>query len=150
MRPQQLVDIVEPAPVPWTPQTVGWLALLAVLLMGVGLLVRAWLLRRAANRYRRDALAELEALQPPTVGAVNAILKRAAMQAYSRPRVAATAGQAWSEFLRASGPAGRLGEEDAALLADGSYSRRGRDGSTLLPFARAWIRHHRAQPPSEG
>jgi hypothetical protein len=62
----QLLDLmhglVMPEPVPWLPQTPGWWIvlgwLLAVLLLAVWQLVR----RRRRNRYRRDALAELDAI----------------------------------------------------------------------------------------
>ena len=143
MNLDELIDIVEPPPVPWTPQTVGWAILGTVLVLAAALALRGWLRRRAANRYRREATAELDALERPTVAAVNAILKRAAMVAYSRDQVAALAGAQWVSFLTSAG--GRpLDAAQAALLADGGYSLRNSEGEELRVFARDWVRGHRA------
>lgn len=142
MSAQQLIDIAEPPPVPWTPQTVGWGVLAAVLLVVAAVIARALLRRHAANRYRREALAELDALAPPTVSGVNEILKRTAMVAYSRDAVAPLAGGPWVEFLRGRAARASLTEMQAELLADGGYSLRNREGGELVLFARQWIRNH--------
>ena len=57
----QIADIVEPATIPWTPQTVGWVILLVLVIGALGLIVWSWLRRREANRYRREALAAIDA-----------------------------------------------------------------------------------------
>jgi len=138
-----LLDIVEPGAIPWTPQTWGWWALLAIALLSLALGVRAYRRHQAANRYRREALVELDALQRPTVSAVNALLKRTAMTADRRDHVASLSGSAWVEFLQSSGPTPGLGEDEQALLGDGGYSSRNVDGGALVPLARAWIGGHR-------
>ena len=142
MNLEDLVDIIEPTPVEWTPQTVGWVVLALAVALTSTLALRGWLRRRAANRYRREAEAELVALDGPTVASINAILKRTAMVAYSRDRIAALAGPAWVHFLRqAAGQA--LDPAPARLLADGGYSRRNVEGEELRAFACGWVRSHR-------
>ena len=54
--------LVMPEPVPWLPQTPGWWIVLGWLLAVSLLAVRQVLIRRRRNRYRRDALAEIEAI----------------------------------------------------------------------------------------
>jgi hypothetical protein len=148
MNIDDLIDIVEPASVPWTPQTIGWWVGLACL---VGLLLlMAWRYRRhrAANEYRREAIAALDALGRPTVSAVNSVLKRTALTAGGRNEIAALSGAAWVEFLRATAPI-ILGDAEGALLSDGGYSTRNVDGGRVLTYARDWIRAHRVDPEPE-
>jgi len=149
MNIDDLLDIVEPAPVPWTPQTIGWWALLLVLVVVAAVAARAYRRHKTANRYRREAIAVLDSLERPTVSAVNAVLKRAAMTADTRAHVATLSGPAWISFLRATGPATALGNREQELLSDGSYSCRNADGATVLPFARTWILGHRIHEQKE-
>ena len=142
MNLEQLADIVEPAPIPWTPQTIGWWALLGLVVLTVAFV--AWRVHRhrAANAYRREALRELDALAVPNAGQVNAILKRAAMVAYSRDDVAAMAGDDWSRFLGETSGAPTPPDDVAAAFADGAYSRQV-PPAELIPYARKWLHSHR-------
>src|SRR5260221_8720813 len=93
---RSLKDIATPPPVSWFPQTWGWMAL-AVLLAAVVLALLVRQVRRyRANRYRREALLELKALEheirdPTTrreaVQALAALLKRTALGAWPRADV---------------------------------------------------------------
>jgi len=145
MNIDDLADIVEPAAVPWTPQTIGWWILLVVLVVVVAMTANSYRRRQSANRYRREAIAALDSLERPTVGAVNAVLKRTAMTADTRAHVATLSGPAWVTFLLDTGPTNALGDEERELLSDGSYSCRNADGAAVLPFARSWILGHRVQ-----
>ena len=49
MNLDELIDIVEPPPVPWTPQTVGWAILGTVLVLAAALALRGWLRRRGGR-----------------------------------------------------------------------------------------------------
>ncbi|NKB87028.1 MAG: DUF4381 family protein [Acidobacteria bacterium] len=143
MNLDQLADIVEPAQIPWTPQTIGWWLLLAAVVITIA--AAAWRAHRhrVANAYRREALRELDELARPTTGQVNAILKRAAMVAYSRDEVATLTGANWATFLGKARGAPEPSEQVAAVLADG-YGRDTRDGHQVLPYARQWLAtHHR-------
>ncbi|RDJ19681.1 DUF4381 domain-containing protein [Bosea caraganae] len=103
-----LADIVLPPAVPFWPPAAGvWIvgAVAGAMLAVAG--------RRALRRYRADAYLRLAAkeiddgLSPNGDGtdvAISAILKRAAMVAYGRERVASLTGAAWTEFLAASAP----------------------------------------------
>jgi hypothetical protein len=104
---------------------------------------------RATNQYRREALAALDALGRPTVSAVNSILKRTALTAGGRDEIASLSGAAWIDFLRATGPAARLGKAEGALLEDGGYSARNVEGTAVIEYARNWIRTHRVEHQTE-
>lgn len=152
-----LADIVVPAPVSWTPQTVGW-AVLAVLL-ALGFIVALWKWRRhaLANRYRSEALAELSALAPhlQDAGARGAalvgiaeLLKRTAMAAYSRDEVAHLSGTPWVDVLRSRGPG--MSAEVVSLLDDLEYldtrtlaEMTDGEARAIVDAARQWIRGHR-------
>lgn len=104
-----LVDVDLPPAISWMPQTPAW-AVLGVVLLWVALWA-AWraLRRYRANRYRREALAELSLLaqrmgaddvqRAQALAAVAALLKRTALAAWPRETVAASSGEVWGRFL---------------------------------------------------
>ena len=150
----QLLDLmhalVMPEPVAWLPETPGWWIvfgwLFAVLILAAWQLAR----RRRLNRYRRDALAELRAIEARTevdatefAQRVAALLKRTALVAYPRKQVAALCGSEWARFLRESANDDRQIADAAEMLAAAAY-RPDADGRALCKPARRWIRFHRA------
>jgi len=155
----RLHDIVLPEPVPWIPQTPGWivLAVLAVLLVCgvVGLAVQ----RHRARRYRREALASLVVLERQLSGSearaaalagLPVLVKRTALAFSNRETVAALSGEAWLAYLD-----GTLGGDDFSrgpgrtlpLIAYGTpevVAALGQEEvSNLTTLIRRWIRHHR-------
>lgn len=168
----RLHDIVAPAPVSWTPQTVGWAVLAAALVVLLGLWAwRAWK-RAQANRYRKVALAEIDRIEralendPSSVGAalgaVNEILKRTALTAWPRAEVASLAGDDWLEFLDTTAEGREFRDGPGRVLADRVYAADDRpageeERQTFVAAVRHWIRHHRRAddtgspgPPSRG
>lgn len=101
---EKLDDIVLPQPVSWMPQTWGWLVLLLLLVA----LLTFMLWRRhqhyVANRYRREALAELDRLEAtssaPDARAIAVLIKRVALHAWPRATTASLSGAAWLDFLK--------------------------------------------------
>ena len=140
-----LHDFYQPPPPAWTPQTVGWYVVFAI--AGLFLLwlvihnVRRW----RANRYRREALHELAMAQPQEF---SALLKRTALAAWPREKVASLSGESWLAFLNqtASGelfrdsPSNRV--EEVALRA---MPLSGNDEQALRAAIANWIRRHRVQ-----
>lgn len=146
----QVHELVVPEPVPWFPHTSGWWVLLgwvlAVTLFAIVAIVR----RRRRNRYRREALASLDAIaeQSQMSAAESArrvadIIKRTALVAYPRARVASLHGVEWARFLSESSGNDRQVTEAAESLASAAY-RPGADGRRMLQPARRWVRVHRA------
>jgi len=143
-------DLVRPEAIAWTPQTVGWavagLWLLVVILMLAWHRIQVW--RR--NRYRREALAELQAIQaqpdldPQSMASqIATLLKRTALAAYSREQVANLYGAEWARFLRESSSSDRLVSNNAEALGNAAYQKDA-NGADLLAPARRWIKVHRA------
>ena len=150
----QLLDLmhglVMPEPVPWLPQTPGWSIVLGWLV--AVLLLAAWQIvkRRRRNRYRRDALAELEAIAArrdiePAESAqrIATVLKRTALVAFPRADVAALYGKDWAKFLSETADNDAQIADAADMLATAAY-RPDADPDALTRPARRWIRLHRA------
>lgn len=101
-----LIDIVEPAAVPFWPLAPGWYGLFGLVV--VTAVVAAFLARRRhhARAYRRAALAaldriggELDARDEQALRALPSIVKRTALAAFPRSEVASLSGTSWLEFL---------------------------------------------------
>ena len=141
----KLHDFYQPPPPSWTPQTIGWYVVFAF--MGLLILwmmihrIRNWL----RNRYRRNALRELAFLQPDQF---STLLKRTALAAWPREKVASLSGDAWLQFLNESGksdlflrkPGSRI--EEIALRSETLSSE---DEQALRKPTAKWIRSHRVQ-----
>lgn len=92
----RLHDFYRPPPPSWTPQTVGW-----YFVFGLLVLLAVWIAWRIfarwrRNRYRREALQELEHAD---ISAIPVLLKRTALAAWPRERVASLSGEPWLQFL---------------------------------------------------
>ncbi|KQV38612.1 DUF4381 domain-containing protein [Rhizobium sp. Root1204] len=155
---KQLKDISVPEPVSWMPQTWGWGVVAFLLLCLIVFLSLQALRRYRANAYRRQALAELRAIElrirePQTrhdaVDELAELLKRVALAAWRREDVAALSGAAWVDFLEKHSEAGTA--QSLRTLLD-AYEYRHDPGSGGMPdtvfddyisSARSWIgRHH--------
>lgn len=141
---EKLNDIVLPQPVSWLPQTWGWLAL--ALLLAALLAFALWRRHQhhVANRYRREALAELDRLEAtsgtPDARVVAEILKRVALHAWPRAATASLSGAAWLDFLKQRGFSG----DSAALFLDdleyhGDADLADGDARQFAGDARRWI-----------
>ncbi len=139
-----------PDPVSWMPQTLGWLIAFAWLVAVVSIV--AWHRYRIwqRNRYRREALTQLKAIETQyadnpsvTAGQIAILIKRTALAAYPRHRVAQLYGALWAQFLRDAAGKDAVIEQTAGHLATAAY-RTDVDGSALIKPARRWIAAHRA------
>jgi hypothetical protein len=135
-----LRDIVTPPPVPWWPPAPGWWLLL--ILLGLAVVVaalRGWR-RWRANAYRRAALRALR--DADSVASVAEILKRAALMATLRTRVAPLHGSAWVQWLASTG--GRtVPPAVSQILSSGMYNEAGlANVKELTDFVAQWIRSH--------
>jgi hypothetical protein len=149
----RLHDIVLPPATPWWPPAPGWLWVLgAVAVLALIALLRL-IIHRQQNRYRREALAELKEFEGAQsadltvqLAGMAALLKRTAMTAYSRDRVAALGGNDWFAFLDATGGT-RFSAGLGAALNEANYVTRaaGWDEAQTRQLAaeiHRWIRHH--------
>lgn len=144
-RLEDLHDIVVPAGVAAWPPAPGWFALAVVALVAGAWLITAARRRRSALRYRQAALVEFRALPAGAEGARLAavLLKRTAIHAYGRARVATLSGDAWLAFLDDHGGGGRFREAAGRTLLRVTYgdldALAPTDTTTLLGAVEAWI-----------
>lgn len=144
------VEVVSPAGVSWWPQTAGWIWLGAGLLIYLGIRLWRFLRHWYRNRYRREAIARLQAL--PTTAApanlvseINRLLKLAALAAFPREQVARLSGNDWVQFLNGQCPAATLSPQQCQLLAEGPYTGaelEPADARQLLTACVDWLRNH--------
>ena len=143
-------ELVLPEPVSWMPQTVGWPVIVVWLIAVV--LSAGWygFKRWQKNRYRREALAELESLKAQAktdpsaaAGEIAALVKRTALAAFPRQTVANLHSADWARFLCESAGNDAQVEHAAAQIAVAAY-RTDVDGNALIAPARRWIEVHRA------
>ncbi len=141
-----LLDMLEPAPVPppvaMVPQTWGWAVLgLVLLALSLAIILRA-LKRHRANAYRRAALAELSEAGDDAA-TIAAILRRTALVAFPRTKVAGLYGQDWINFLTEHVVKNDLSEKSLGALLTAPYAGSLTDPD-LTRFARHWIQSHKA------
>ena len=147
---QDFQEIVAPAPIDWLPQTPGWWFVGAVLVLAI---VR-WSWRRLRhwyhNRYRGEAIVRLKHIAGIVDDSftleLNKLLKITALTAYSRPDVANLTGATWVNFLNSHCDRAVFVDEQADVLANGSYLPRILEQTTreeLLQSSRHWVLNHR-------
>lgn len=150
---QNLNDIVAPAAVPWWPLAPGWYVLAVIVAIALaGLAVMGWR-RWQRDRYRRQALAELEEIREDAAGSLHllpSLLKRTALSAWPRETVASLSGQPWHAFLDHSAGSDQFCHEAGELLDQLAYGKSLSEAehSRLLAAAEKWLRLHR--PPGQG
>lgn len=141
---QKMHAVVEPQVIPFTPQTPGWWVVAGLVLALV--LISSWrtVQSRRRNRYRREALVVLQAIEanPDATGAqIALLLKRTALAAYPRKQVASLHGAEWASFLCLSSNRDPEIEAVADQLAGAAY-REGIVAASLIAPARRWIEGH--------
>lgn len=158
---RQMADIALPPPVSMMPATWGWAALMAAVALVLAAVLWHWLRRRARNRYRREALAELshleKAIDTPAgrrhaLQSLPMLLKRTALAAWQRETVASLSGEGWSDFLRAYAGTARIDDEAYRFFAESEYrpsdlaSADEAKARQRLAAARQWIEAHDVRP----
>ena len=160
---QGLQELPLPAPVSYAPQSIGWLLVAVLLLAAIMLIVWAAWRRYRRERYRRNALRELAAIESglasgpsdplqraAMLAAIACLLKRTSLEIAPRDEVAALTGDAWLAFLRRTH--GRFDTQTGPLLTLTSYAPPQQvaqvspdAAAALIRHARDWIEHHHVE-----
>lgn len=156
-----LLEIPLPPPVPYTPQTLGWV-FLGLFLVAVSCYA-AWRWRRwrAANRYRRAASAQLRALEAlladpvrrsDALVAIPPLVKQTALSFLPRQEIAGLSNNEWLVFLDRTYPPGGFAQGSGRLLPRLAYGAPAdlalisiSEVTDLLSLVRRWITHHHAR-----
>ena len=150
-----LQELPLPSPVPYTPQTVGWWIVGALLLLVIAGAGWRWHKRRLANRYRVEALLELDEIeravkqQAYAARRLPALIKRVAMISAPRADAAALSGDSWLQWLDRSLPHAGFLDAPGRLLPQLAYDGQTADPQALqalLKLTRRWIREHHVHP----
>lgn len=154
-----LADLALPPPASfWPPAAGAWIVAAAA---SVALVLFGWraLQRYRADAYLRAAAAELDALAAGRTGdrsdiaeAASAILKRAAIVAYGRERVASLTGAAWTGLIAETAPPGVETAPIAAGLAASLDARQTTEAAASEPLigaSKAWLRAQRGRSAAE-
>ena len=152
-----LRDIALPEKISFWPPAVGFWILLGLVVIVLTHIALKKYKKWRVNAYRRAGLLLLKELgdnfsddnQEATVENISLILKRVALAAYSREKVASLTGDAWLGFLNESYGGKEFLEHPAVLLKDASYRQSkesiiGKDDfKKLLFLAQTWITQHK-------
>ena len=104
---QELGPILEPDPIQFSFDTPGWYILGFLIFLAIILLSIRWIKQYKNNTYRREAIKELNQINPsgsanelgPQLSQLLVILKMVALKAYGRENVATLDGKPWLVFL---------------------------------------------------
>jgi len=149
-------EIVVPEAIPWWPSAPGWQVLGVIFILLLIARTTRWVRHWWRNRYRRQALWQLQHLQQQTgtklqdvVAVLPYYIKVTALQAYPREDVASLNGPDWLAFLDAnySGPSFSKGAGKKLLsvsyLPREQWQLNDKESETLIKMSRQWIARHR-------
>ena len=148
----QLRDIHAPGVLDAWPPALGWW-LIATLCLLITIAALIWLLRVwSSNRYRREALRELNNFftiwdkdkdDHAYLQSLQNLLKRTALTAFPRELVAGLTGEAWVQFLDQTTDRNdfRIGKGEA-LIDRGYHADFSVDVASLHSLAKKWIEKH--------
>jgi hypothetical protein len=141
---RQLTEPAEPPPVSMMPQTWGWAVLAALLLAALLYVLWRWQRHYRANAYRRAAQRMLQdAGDDPA--RVAEILRRTALVAYPRDKVASLSGTDWLAFLDRQVGGEAFLHGPGQVVATAPY-RPANPDPQVTGLALSWVRKHRAEP----
>lgn len=139
-------SLYEPPALAFSFETPGWtiLAVIVILLMITFFVL--WIRKRIRNKYRREALREIDRLRPESeaIYAVFLMLKKVAIQVFGRKNVASLHGKDWLLFLDKTGKKVQFQELDSqifAILYEGEKPSI-QTSESILNNAKKWIKTH--------
>ena len=101
-----LKPIIEPIPIDFTMETLGWKVLFMLLIFFVLYSAYKYYLHYRNNKYRRDAISKIQSIVlesntsiPSLITQVMYQLKQTALISFGRKKVASLEGEEWLSFL---------------------------------------------------
>jgi hypothetical protein len=148
--PQLADDILEPEPLPFTFETLGWKILGVLLLIIAVVLFYKWFKNFRKNKYRREAIKKIQLIETENsnnqskINHVNIILKQVAMASFGREQVAQLYGNEWFSFLDSKSKKSDF-TKYSKNITDAIYNSTAIDDNTLrtiYKLTKAWIHEH--------
>jgi len=106
----QLNPIIEPTPVPFSFDAIGWKILLVFIILLITYLLYKSFLNYKKNQYRRDAAFKISEIHNNSENSITEIVKQTmfqikltALETFGRNKVASLEGINWLQFLNDSG-----------------------------------------------
>ncbi|MBS2212479.1 DUF4381 domain-containing protein [Carboxylicivirga mesophila] len=144
------IEIIEPAPIEFTFDAIGW----SILLVAVVLMVLVFAMMRIRgyqkNKYRREAINTIINQQfenaEVLIRTLSLVLKTVAISTYGREKVGALSGAHWLNFLIETCP--KINRYDMELVVEGTFNLelvREMDAVRQNELKRSvtyWIQHH--------
>ena len=153
-----LHDITVPEPTSWAPATTAWFVLFGLLAVGMALVVIGALRRYRGNRYRREALARLDAIdaaladparRPEVIASLPTITKQVGLAISPREEVAKLSGKPWLAYLDATYRGDAFSNGPGRLLPTIAYASPTSltaipetEVAELIALLRDWIKGH--------
>lgn len=156
---EQLRGIHIPEPVSWWPPAPGWWILFILALLLTGLSIWFVVRHQRNNRYRKQALGELQTIHAQWVSepdsslyvqSANAVIKRAMLAGSNEVHKASLTGQKWIDELNQWATQNPISEQSALALLEAGYRVKPEiDVNELHQQLILWLRSHK-KPKSEG
>ncbi len=142
---EMMHTVVYPDTISMSPETIGW-QLLGLWTLACALLITIEQIRRyRANRYRREAIrlvSGLDVHNQQAAAEVAILVKRTAIAAFPRSKVAALTGHDWQKFLLQS-TQNKLNTTEVQAICSAAYDPKVQVIEVQNAAIR-WIRLHRA------
>lgn len=149
-QPEGLGNILEPDPIAFTFETIGWKVLAVSLFIGAIVVLYRQLKLYRKNTYRREAIKKMQVIETENASSqsklnhLNIILKQVAISAFGREQVAALYGDAWFSFLDSKHKNSDFAKY-ANTFKNAQYSDEEVDNDTLdliSGITKKWINQH--------
>lgn len=138
--------LMEPTPVEFTFETIGWTILLWVVILTILAIIMGSIISYRKNKYKRAALKVLGGLSTNTLEInqqIAAQLKLVAIQSYGRETVAHLSGTDWTAFLQSTSKHTAFQNLDT-FLQECLYQNKfdAEKSKQFLTYSKKWIKTH--------
>lgn len=142
--------ILEPDPVPFSFETIGWKILGGILLLALMIVSYKRFKLYQKNRYRRQAIIKIQKITAEKsqsgqkIRRLNIVLKQVAMEAFGRVTVAQLYGNEWLMFLDSKAKNSSFADYDNNFT-DAMYSNKEIEEKHLdaiYKLTKSWIHEH--------
>lgn len=149
-QPEMVGDILEPDPLPFTFDTIGWKILFGILLLVAVIAFYKWIKLYQKNKYRRTAIKKLQLIEaevaqsPYKINQLNIILKQVAIVTFGREQVAGLYGNDWFLFLDSKNKKSEF-TKYSVNFSNAIYNDTEVDQTTLksiYKITKTWINEH--------